>query len=252
MRMNQRILYTKLASYYDFLAPANTETECEFLDEIFKKFGGNKISKILDLGCGTGRHSCILSRMGYKMTGIDLSEEMLKGAKSKCPEVNFKKMNFTKLEFPKNSFDASICMWSTIGYILNEEEFKTFVKNIHLITKFLLVLDSSNYENPRKIKLKEIGEKIIDLPKLKIKNEYTRIFSKTTRIRKEAYHYELFENGKKTTFLDKNRLRMWTLSELIELLKPEFEVLKVYGNYSLKERFIKSKSERKIIVAKEL
>ena len=43
-------------------------------DNVFAK---NTNSSILDVGCGTGRHSIELAKRGYIVTGLDLSSEML-------------------------------------------------------------------------------------------------------------------------------------------------------------------------------
>lgn len=248
MKSRQRVFYTKLAPYYDFLVPPTAERECKFLNEIFQKLGKGKIFRVLDLGCGTGRHTFYLAKMGYKMTGVDLSGEMLAQARLKCPAAEFKKMNFIKSEFPPESFDAAICMWSTIGYLTTKDSFKTFVKNSYSLVKHLLIIDSSNYENPREAKVLEKGSRLVKLPKVLIKSEYLRFFDKKTRIRKESYLYELAEMGKKTRVKDENQLRMWTLDEITTLLCPDFKILKVYGDYSIDQDFEVNNSRRKIIV----
>jgi 2-polyprenyl-3-methyl-5-hydroxy-6-metoxy-1,4-benzoquinol methylase len=61
--------------------------ECDFLE---KEFGFAKQLKILDVGCGTGRHSIEMTKRGYRMTGIDLSESMLAKARQKAREQNLK------------------------------------------------------------------------------------------------------------------------------------------------------------------
>jgi 2-polyprenyl-3-methyl-5-hydroxy-6-metoxy-1,4-benzoquinol methylase len=59
--------------------------ECDFLE---KEIEYNNKTKILDIGCGTGRHSIELSKRGYEVVGIDLSESLLKRAKEKATEQN--------------------------------------------------------------------------------------------------------------------------------------------------------------------
>jgi 2-polyprenyl-3-methyl-5-hydroxy-6-metoxy-1,4-benzoquinol methylase len=59
--------------------------ECDFLE---KEIEYNNKTKILDIGCGTGRHSIELSKRGYEIVGIDLSESLLKRAKEKATEQN--------------------------------------------------------------------------------------------------------------------------------------------------------------------
>jgi len=59
--------------------------ECDFVE---KEIGYNKEARILDIGCGTGRHSIELTKRGYNVVGIDLSESQLKRAKEKASEQN--------------------------------------------------------------------------------------------------------------------------------------------------------------------
>ena len=59
--------------------------ECDFIE---KELNFNKSLKILDVGCGTGRHAIELSKRGYNVTGIDLSEAQLKRAKEKAKAEN--------------------------------------------------------------------------------------------------------------------------------------------------------------------
>jgi 2-polyprenyl-3-methyl-5-hydroxy-6-metoxy-1,4-benzoquinol methylase len=48
----------------------------------------DKSKRILDIGCGTGRHAIELAKRGYQVTGIDLSESQLKRAKLKAKHEN--------------------------------------------------------------------------------------------------------------------------------------------------------------------
>ena len=60
--------------YEDNVFTKNTVLEVDFLLEELSLQPGDSI---LDVGCGTGRHSIELARRGYAVTGIDLSSEML-------------------------------------------------------------------------------------------------------------------------------------------------------------------------------
>lgn len=62
-----------------------TAGECDFIEEEIDR---NKNLKILDVGCGTGRHVIELTKRGYKVTGIDLSDSLIKRAKEKASELN--------------------------------------------------------------------------------------------------------------------------------------------------------------------
>ena len=84
--------------------------ECDFIE---KEINYNKQIKILDIGCGTGRHSIELAKRGYKITGIDLSDSLLKRAKEKVLEQNlridFQKQDARNLPF-SNEFDLAIML----------------------------------------------------------------------------------------------------------------------------------------------
>jgi len=81
------------------------------VDFIEKEIAYDKTKKILDIGCGTGRHAIELAARGYDVTGIDLSESQLARAKEKAKEknvdVNFIKKDARDFEFQDN-FDVII------------------------------------------------------------------------------------------------------------------------------------------------
>ena len=67
-------------------------------------------AKILDVATGTGAQAYELAKLGYDVTGIDLSPEMLEQAKKKTDsglKLHFQQEDATKLPFKDNSFDAS-------------------------------------------------------------------------------------------------------------------------------------------------
>src|SRR5665648_843973 len=64
---------------------SGTMGECDFIESEIRF---NRQLRILDIGCGTGRHSIELTKRGYKITGIDLSEYLLKRTKKKTSEQN--------------------------------------------------------------------------------------------------------------------------------------------------------------------
>ena len=84
--------------------------ECDFIE---KEINYNKTVKILDIGCGTGRHSIELSKRGYSVTGIDLSDSQLRRAKKKASEQSLK-IDFQKhdarIPHFSNAFDLVIML----------------------------------------------------------------------------------------------------------------------------------------------
>jgi len=77
-------LFTNYARTYDPESfTTGTLGEVDFLE---KEFGFDKSKNILDIGCGTGRHAMELAKRGYRVTGIDLSENQLERARQKARE----------------------------------------------------------------------------------------------------------------------------------------------------------------------
>lgn len=75
-------------------------------------------SKILDVGCGFGRHIEIIADFSKEIIGIDNNSDMIKKAKNRLS--NFKNvklfvMNAKKLSFKDDYFDYIICMTNTFG-----------------------------------------------------------------------------------------------------------------------------------------
>jgi 2-polyprenyl-3-methyl-5-hydroxy-6-metoxy-1,4-benzoquinol methylase len=104
-------LFENYAKKYDNESyTQGTIGECDFLE---REVNYDKNISILDIGCGTGRHSIELTKRGYKVIGIDLSESSLKRAKEKALEENlsidFQQHDARNLSF-LSEFDLIIMM----------------------------------------------------------------------------------------------------------------------------------------------
>ncbi|MDD5507522.1 MAG: class I SAM-dependent methyltransferase [Bacteroidales bacterium] len=87
-----------------------TQGECDFIE---KEIQSDKVTRILDIGCGTGRHTLELTRRGYRVTGVDLSESLLNRAREKAMKENliieFQRQDARELTFC-NEFDLVIML----------------------------------------------------------------------------------------------------------------------------------------------
>jgi len=85
-----------------------TMGECDFIE---KEIEHTKSTKILDIGCGTGRHSIELSKRGYSVVGLDLSQSQIRRAIEKSKEqelkIDFSVADARNLEY-ESEFDLVI------------------------------------------------------------------------------------------------------------------------------------------------
>ena len=96
--------------YMDNVFTKNTMAEVDFIIEELQLEKGNSL---LDVGCGTGRHSVELAKRGLNVTGIDLSSGMLDQARKVAVEANVEvellQADATRFEVGKQ-YDAAICV----------------------------------------------------------------------------------------------------------------------------------------------
>ena len=96
--------------YMENVFTKNTKEEVDFILEELKLPRG---SHILDVGCGTGRHAVELAKRGYKVTGIDISFNMLAEAEKAAREAGVKIhwIHQDATEFRSTElFDAAVCL----------------------------------------------------------------------------------------------------------------------------------------------
>jgi len=96
--------------YEENVFTKNTLREVDFLLEELSLEPG---ASILDVGCGTGRHSVELAKRGYTITGIDLSSAMLakaaEAARAAGVRVDWVRSDATRFTLP-GKYDAAICL----------------------------------------------------------------------------------------------------------------------------------------------
>lgn len=105
-----------IADYYDMLYVDDKEykKEAEKIIELEKKYNYSGNRNLLDIGCGTGEQTKNLSDY-YKVTGIDLSDGMLRKAVEKIPNAEFYKKNMFDFELSKK-YGVAINLFGTIGF----------------------------------------------------------------------------------------------------------------------------------------
>jgi len=118
---------------------------------IFKE---NNYEKILDLGCGTGKHSIFLAKKGFSVYATDLSMTGIEIARQKAESlglknIHFKQHDMKRIPFANSFFDAVVCTWTIYHGTLKEiqitisEIYRVLKPNGTVLTDFLSVADST-------------------------------------------------------------------------------------------------------------
>ncbi len=105
-------------------------------------------AEVLDIGCGAGVPAAkTLAKKGYKVTGIDFSDSMLRLARRHVPKARFLRMDMTRLKFKPNSFDGAVSFYSII-HVPREKHVKIY-KSLHKILKpgDIALLNASGADN---------------------------------------------------------------------------------------------------------
>lgn len=119
---------------YDYIySDKNYLAEVVYLERLFENHGVRAGGKLLDFGCGTGRHSVELAKRSWFVTGVDRSEKMLFRASERCREAN---LDVTLLPAiaSTNEFDVAVSLFAVLNY-LDGGELSTVLKNIHAALK---------------------------------------------------------------------------------------------------------------------
>jgi len=144
----------------------------------------NKIinGSILDIGCGHGTQSNLLSNLGFDVTGIDVNEHMLNYAKSINPIVKYIHGNFLEYTFDCKfdyTFDRG-CL-----HLFKNEKKSNFIHKVHSLTNnlfFTKVAQFSQFHNrtPKPISKEDFTKllsekfKILDLIPGKFSEKVTK------------------------------------------------------------------------------
>ena len=134
IRRRRMKAFERYAEYYDLIyKDKDYERECDFIEEVFRRFSSHPIKSILDGGCGTGGHALPLAKRGYQITGIDSSEIMLKRATKKAAGSNlnldFHLADLRQFELGKK-YDTCICMFAVMGYITETEDILKTLRSV--------------------------------------------------------------------------------------------------------------------------
>lgn len=110
-------VFKDYAYYYNlFYGDKDYKKEAEQIKKLIEKYSTKKTTSILNLGCGTGRHDYELNKMGYSITGIDLSNDMIYIAKQGLAQNMQFEVGDIRSYIPQKKYDTVISMFHVMSY----------------------------------------------------------------------------------------------------------------------------------------
>jgi glycine/sarcosine N-methyltransferase len=134
------VFYEGFADSYDDMVDWEKRLafEGKFFDKLFKHYG---VEKILDAACGTGRHSILFSKMGYKVLGVDNNESMLELARKNAKAGGVKGLRLQVADFLtlcdliKSRFDTIVCLGNSLPHLVDDEDVLKALRNFFKLLK---------------------------------------------------------------------------------------------------------------------
>ncbi len=127
--------YGDFAYYYDLLTEnVNYESRCDYIHSLLAENGIGK-GILLDLACGTGTVSLLMSEKGYDVIGVDASEDMLSQAQEKKAEcsadVIFLCQKMEELDL-FGTISCAVCTLDSINHVTDESTVKEIFRRVSL------------------------------------------------------------------------------------------------------------------------
>ena len=127
--------YGDFAYYYDMLTEnVDYKSRCEYICNLLAENGVGK-GILLDLACGTGTMSMLLSDRGYDVIGVDASEDMLSVAQEKKTEsgkdIMFLCQRMEELDL-FGTINGAVCTLDSINHITDEDTVKKVFSKVSL------------------------------------------------------------------------------------------------------------------------
>ena len=227
--------------------PRQTRREANF---IVDRLGLEPGARVLDLACGTGRHTIQLAKKGYDMVGLDFSMVMLKralaNAQAEKQVIKFIHGDMQKLSF-KAIFDAVYCVQTSFGYFDDYRNFKV-LQGIFRALKpggvFLIEVTNRDFivdDLPLRLWWKGKDCKLLE----EIDLEYLTGILKVKRS-------FVFDDPSRAPWEQNINIRLYTANELRALLmRAGFSVVELSGDYSHPGAFFGATSPRIIYIAEK-
>ena len=221
--------------------------QVNFLHRVFSK---NKCEKILDIACGHCPQGRLLAKKSYRVSGIDLSDSLLKLGKLRANEenVNVKFYRKDMSNFFLERFDAAYILFSSILHLCKKEDlvshFKSVNKNLKKGGIYIIDLSSLPFDSPfRSKEIRHTKGKLKTIINYSPKNNLnlTASFRQKSILKKKVVNKEEF-----------TVLMFLSLPLLFSLATSNgFEIQNLYSNFKFNRKLNKNRPEYIAVLRKK-
>ena len=222
--------------YFDMVFRDETAAEVRFFEQAFDRFAVGDVRRVFEPGCGSGRLVAEMAARGYEVTGLDLSEPMLRYLRRR---LNRRKLDghlvcgdMTAMHFERK-FDSVFCTFNTFRHLTEEAaaiaHLRSIAENLRAgglyILGFHLIPMDADPECTERWSARHGGTevkvtlKVIDFDR-KSRKEMLRVSVKATK-----------PSGKVERIRSEFPLRIYTPAQAKRLLKKVSDVFEIVGIY---------------------
>lgn len=225
--------FTEIAKYYDeLMAGVPYQLWVEYIEGLLERVEF-KPETILDVACGTGNVSEILSERGYNVTGADIAPDMIAAAKAKHSRVDYFISDMAELDLGRK-FDLAISLFDSLNYITDVDHLAKAINRVgeHVADGGYFIFDVNT--------IYALAHHFFDQANLASEHYLHYIWSSeydhATRICTVNMTFEVLDNGESRQFKETHIQRGHTLEELSQMLADaNFEVVDVFHAYRFRK-----------------
>jgi SAM-dependent methyltransferase len=216
------MVFKNYAKYYNLLyTDKDYKGESEYICKLIHKYS-KKVSDVLDVGCGTGKHASLIADNGFAVTGIDLSADMISIAKSKnYKNCEFHTANASNFSLHK-TFDVITSLFHVISYQTTNKILEEVFLNIrkHLKNDGVFIFDfwytPAVFTLKPEVRIKRLEDQEIKVTRL---SEPVHHFNENVIDVNFELHIEDKTSGKFEIIKELHKMRYFTIPELNFILE---------------------------------
>lgn len=248
-------LYNELAEYYFFIENKhrNISNDISLVKQLVPR---NSRSRLLDIGCGTGEHLDLFRKEGFRCTGIDSSEEMIKIARQRNGAgIQYKIADMLELDYYQQ-FDIITCLFGSFDYILSNRDVDTVFYNTYRALKpgGVAVFEIWNAYPLHRIEekgLSHVSTTYYKENKIERERGFRLVEKRPRTIVDVFYRYAVYSGGKVRYVDDKHQMRAYYQKEIERIIRDSgFKIIDRFAS-SLKEKFHKHSNKLIIVFERE-